>query len=448
MPRLTFRRGDGHTGIVGTVTTATRADDADAEAIADACEDGGVTWRRGTARAALRHRDFTILWSGMFASNIGTWMQTIVLTQYGLKIGDKAFVGYLGFAVLGPLLLLAPVSGVLADVVDRRRFLLAMQTLQLLGAFGLAGYVTVDRPSKLVIWIIVLLIGVTNALTGPAMSAISPSLVPKEDLPGAISLFSFQMNMSRVVGPLIGAPIYVRFGPAPVFVVNAVTYLFAMAGLILAKYPRRTGAVISETGFARLASGFRIAWHDPLVRRVLLILWSLSLLSLNFIQFMSGHAQDNLDIPAKSDAYGALYACFGLGAAAGAMSVGTVFARFDKAAMIRPAFVGMAGALLIFGLLQSSTPAYPIVLVLGFTYFVAITALSTVMQANITDQVRGRVMSLWIMGFGGAVGLASLMWAPVAKWSVSFVLIFGAAWTLLLAVNSKPNLLRRETIDD
>ncbi len=426
------------------MTTAAHANDIESEAVADACEDGDVTWQRGTARAALRHRDFTILWSGMFASNIGTWMQTIVLTQYGRKLGNNDYVGLLGFAVLGPLVLLAPVSGVLADVVDRRRFLILMQTFQLVGALVLAGYVTVDEPSKLIIWLIVFIIGVSNALTGPAMSAISPSLVPKEDLPGAVSLFSFQMNMSRVVGPLIGAPIYVRYGPGWVFVVNAVTYVFAIGGLIFANYPRRTGAVITETGFARLASGFRIAWADRLIRRVLFILWSLSLLSLNFIQFMSGHAQDNLGIPAKSDGYGALYACFGLGAAMGAMSVGTVFARFDKGAMIRPAFAGMAVALAVFGFLRSPTFAYPMVLILGFCYFVAITALSTVLQSNISNEVRGRVMSLWIMGFGGAVGLASLLWAPAARWSVAFVLVFGAAWTMVLAFVSQPSALRRE----
>src|SRR6185312_13639223 len=137
-------------------------------------------------------------------------------------------------------------------------------------------------------------------LTGPGMSAISPTLVPPEDLNGAVSLFSFQMNMSRVVGPLIGTAIYKANGPGLVFAVNAVTYLFAVAGLVFSRYPRRAGAVLEERGFARLASGFRIAWNDLLVRRVLIILWTMSLVSLNFIQFMSVHAEENLGIPAKS----------------------------------------------------------------------------------------------------------------------------------------------------
>ncbi len=429
------------------MTTATSAEDFDAEAVADACEDGDVTWQRGTARAALRHRDFTILWSGMFASNIGTWMQTIVLGAYARNVASNDYVGYLGFAVLGPLVLLAPVSGLLADMVDRRRFLITMQGAQLVGAFALAGYVTVDHPSKLIIFTIVLMSGVANALTGPAMSAISPSLVPKEDLPGAISLFSFQMNMSRVIGPLIGLALFERFGPGIVFAINAVTYVFAMLGLIFARYPRRTGAVINERGLARLASGFKIAWHDRLLRRVLFILWTMSLLSLNFIQFMSGHAQENLGIAAKSREYGWLYASFGFGAAAGAMSVGTLFAKLPKDRLVRPALAAMAVFLAIFSTLRSSTFAYITVLLLGYFYFLAITALSTVMQSNISDQVRGRVMSLWIMGFGGAVGFASLIWAPVAKWSVAFVLTFGASWLVVLVFAAAPRSLRRETLN-
>src|SRR3954454_23127315 len=104
------------------------ADNSTVERFEDAIEDGDVPWRRGTARAALRHRDFTIFWGGMFASNVGTWMQPIVLGQYGVKLGGKAYVGYLGFAVLGPLLFLAPVAGLIADVVDRRRWLITTQT--------------------------------------------------------------------------------------------------------------------------------------------------------------------------------------------------------------------------------------------------------------------------------------------------------------------------------
>ncbi len=419
------------------------AEDAVVERFEDAMEDGDVPWRRGTARAALRNRDFTIFWSGMFASNIGTWMQTLVLSAYGLKIGGAAYVGLLNFAVLGPLLLLAPVAGLIADVVDRRRWLVITQTAMLVCAFVLAGYVgRAHHVSTTIVFIIVFTNGLFNALAGPAMSAISPTLVPPADMNGAVSLFSFQMNMSRVVGPLIGLAIYNNGkGVALVFAVNAVTYLFAVAGVVLARYPRHAGAVLDERGLARLASGFRIAWNDRLIRRVLFILWTLSLISLNFISFMS--VQD-LSIPAKSIGFGILYACFALGAAAGAVSVGTVFASVDQARLVRPAMVGFAVLLGTFGALRGPVAAYPVVFALGFVYFAAITALSTVLQANIANQIRGRIMSLWIMGFGGAVGVAALIWAPLANRSVVTLLEIGAAWSVVLIVAAAPSALRRE----
>src|SRR5258708_34891295 len=101
-----------------------RSDDADSEQVSDALLDGDVVLVRGTARAALRHRDFRVFWSGVFASNIGTWMQNVLLGAYAFRLtGSATFVGLLAFAQLGPLLFLSPVSGVLAGTLDPRRLL-------------------------------------------------------------------------------------------------------------------------------------------------------------------------------------------------------------------------------------------------------------------------------------------------------------------------------------
>ena len=419
--------------------------EAECEAVAEALEDGDVAFERGTARAALRHRDFRIFWGGLFASNIGTWMQNIIVAAYVQTLTrDARWVGVVAFAQLGPLVVLSIVSGMLADTIDRRRFLVTMQSAQLVGSLALALVALSDRPSPWTIFAVMLSIGIANALGGPGMSAISPSLVPKEDLPGAISLFSFQMNMSRVVGPIIGQVLFTRSGPALVFTVNAATYLFAIFGLVVARYPRRVNAAGATSRWEVLISGFRFAWNDRLVRRVLVILWTMSFVSLNFISFMPTHAQNNLGIDPKSDPYGVLYGLFGLGAAAGAVSVGSVFARRDMAALVRPAMVAFAISLLGFSLLRVAAPAYLVVLPLGYSYFVVVTSLSTVLQSHISDAVRGRVMALWIMGFGGSVGLAALLLGPVAQWSVSTLLVVGAAWAAVLAIVAAPRRLRPE----
>ncbi len=432
---------------------AHRTGELPVEQIAEALEEGDVPIQRGTARAALRHRDFRVFWMGLFASNVGTWMQNVIIGAYLQKNFDNArLLGLKEFVQLGPLVFLSLLAGAIADAVDRRRYLVTMQCLQLSGSLVLAALVYTESPSAPAILACMLGIGLANAMGGPGMSAISPSLVPKEDLPGAISLFSFQMNMSRVVGPIVGQLLYAstdsNAGASAVFGLNALTYLFAIYGLTRARYPRRAGARFDGGMAERLTSGFRIAWRDPLLRRILFILWTLSFLSLNFISFMPTHAARNLGIDPKTEPYGLLYAVFGFGAAAGAVSVGSIFARRDKATLIRPGLFAFSVFLAVFAVLRADWPAYPIVGLLGYAYFLMITSLSTVMQSNISEDVRGRVIALWIMCFGGAVGSAAIIWGPVAEWSVRVLFLGGAAWAVVLGVIAAPGALRRTETDE
>jgi MFS family permease len=423
----------------------------DMEEVEDALVDGDVALRRGTAQAAFRHRNFRICYLGSFASNVGTWMQNVLLGAYAYDLtGSSTFVGVLFFAQLGPLLFLSPLGGLLADVVDRRRLLVVLQCIQGVLSLGLAALVaSSDDPSKVALTGIVFAIGSANALAAPGLSSILPTLVPREDLPGAVALMSVQMNLSRVIGPAIGAPIYAGIGAAPVFVINAATYLFAVAGLLLAQYDGRIGAVVEERGFARLASGFRIARADPLVAMLLMMLVTFSFFSLTFVGLMPALAEENLGIAAKSEAYGLLYATFGLGAAAGAVSVGTAFARFAKVRLLRPGFVAFAVLLAVFALLRSTAPAYPVALLLGYAYFVVITSMSTVLQSYVDDTVRGRVMALWIMGFGGTVPLGVLLGGWLAEqMSITSVLLAGALWALVLAVWTDPRQMRARGATD
>ncbi|MDQ1521525.1 MAG: hypothetical protein QOI55_2598, partial [Actinomycetota bacterium] len=364
-----------------------------ADDLEDALIDGDVAFARGTAQAAFRNRNFRICYLGAFASNIGTWMQNVLLGAYAYDLTHSStFVGVLFFAQLGPLLFLSSIGGLLADVVDRRRLLVSLQCAQGLLSLVLAALVAAsDHPSKFALAGIVFAIGIANALSAPGLSAILPTLVPREDLPGAVALMSVQMNLSRVIGPAIGAAIYSQLGAPPVFVINAATYLFAVAGLLLAQYARRVGAVVDERGFARLVSGFRIARAEPLVRTLLGMLFTFSFFSLTFVGLMPVLADKNLAIAPKSVAYGLLYAAFGLGAALGAVSVGTVFARYAKVRLLRPGFIAFAVLLGAFSLLRSPGPAYPVALLLGYAYFAVITSMSTVLQSYVRDAVRGRV---------------------------------------------------------
>jgi MFS family permease len=401
----------------------------------DAFVDGDRTLVRGTAGAALRTRSFRIVWSGMFASNIGTWMQNVLLGAYGFTLThSETYVAVLFFAQLGPLLVLSNVGGVLADIFDRRRLLLVCQFQQLVFSIVLAFIATSSHPNETLIVLCVLVIGVGNALGAPALNSILPTLVPKPDLAGAVALQSVQMNLSRVIGPAIGAVIYAAAGAAPVFVINAATYLFAIVALLAVQYPRHPAGPPDQGVWQRLAGGFQVARRDPLIRRVLVTLVVLSFFSLAFVGLMPVIAAENLAMKPRSVEYGAFYAIFGLGAAIGAISVGTWFAASPKARLVRPALVAFGLLLVAFALVRSPTGAFVIAPVLGYAYFVVITSLSTVLQEHVDDAVRGRVMALWIMGFGGTVPLGVLLAGPVAAaTSITFVLLVGAVVAIALA---------------
>ena len=142
----------------------------------------------------------------------------------------------------------------------------------------------------------------------------------------------------------------------------------------------------------------------------------------------------------KGAGYGFLYAIFGLGATVGAWSVGTILAGRPRRHTVRASLAGFAVALVVFGLLRDPIPAYPVVFLVGLTYFLTITSLSTMLQQHLEDEVRGRVMSLWIMGFGGTVPIGLLVAGALTAWiSMSQLVVAGGLIALVLAIVARLN---------
>jgi MFS family permease len=408
------------------------------EAIEDAVVDGDATVpaASGTIRAALRPRTFRIVFLGAFASNIGTWMQNVVLGAYAFELTHSStFVGIIVFAQLGPTLLLPMLGGLIADRVDRRRFLILLSIEQMVFSLGVALVVLPAHPSKVLLVAMVVMVGAGSAMFGPTYSAILPGLVGREDLQGAIALNSAQMNASRVIGPVIGGFLFAAVGPAWVFVGNAATYLFVIAALLAVSLPTLAKAPVRASTWRQLTAGIAVARRDRAVGRSLVTVFLFSLFSLAFIGLMPVVAAHNLGINLKhSNTYGILYACFGLGALAGAVSVGTVFARTSKPRLVRVCLVAYAFSLASFALLRSPGPAFVMVAITGAFYFAFLTALNTAMQSRLDESVRGRVMALWMMGFGGTVGIGNLIYGPiVALIGITPVLLIGASVALFLA---------------
>jgi MFS family permease len=408
------------------------------EEIEDAVVDGDspVPARSGTARAALSHRTFRIVFFGAFASNIGTWMQNVVLGAYAYDLTHSStFVGIIIFAQLGPTLVLPMIGGLLADKVDRKRLLIVLSLEQLVFSLGVALVTLSPHPSHVLLVVMVLMVGAGSAMFGPTYSAILPGLVGRKDLPGAISLNSAQMNASRVIGPVIGGVLYSLVGPAWVFAGNAVTYLFVVGALLIVTLPAVPQSPTDASRWRQLTAGITVARDDRVVGRCLVTVFVFSLLALAFIGQMPVVAAHSLGINlSTSPDYGILYACFGAGALTGAISIGTVFARTSKPLLVRVCLIGYALALGTFALQRSPVPADVNVAITGAFYFAFITALNTTLQSRLHENVRGRVMALWMMGFGGTVGIGNLLIGPVVEAvGITDVLLFGAVVALALA---------------
>lgn len=369
------------------------------------------------------------MWIGSFASNIGTWMQNVVLPAYVFqRTGKASAVALLVCAQLGPLLILAIPGGVIADRFDRRKWLIAMQTVQLVFSAALAPLAA--RNSAIwALFLVSLGVGIGNSLNLPAMSAALPTLVSRQDLPGAISLNSTNINGSRVVGPIIVAGLsVVGVTTAQFFLINAATYLFVIGALLRLHFPTPAG-VPHETGRRLLTSGIRLVRANPVSRRILLVLTTFSLFSLPYVGLFPAVARLNFGIAERSPTYNWLYATWGLGACIGALAVGTVFVDWDKRRLIRSGFALFALSMSVFALSREPIGAFISGFFLGIAYFGTTTSMLTVLQSRLADHERGRVMSLWFMAFGGTVTISLLIFGPVvdaigARW----MLLGGAVW--------------------
>jgi len=397
---------------------------------------GCKTVQRSTATAALRNPDFRIVWLGTFASSIGTWMQNVVLGAFVLWLtGDPWFVALTFFACMGPQLFLSPVGGLLADVVDRRKLLVSLQVEQLVFSVALAFVASGSHPNRWAILVCALLVGIGNALSAPAVASLLPTLVPREDLHGAVALQATQYNLSRVIGAMSGAVLLSVFDFGTLFAVNAATYLFAIFSLVIAKYPGHISEPWSSSGLKQLFSGFQIAAADPLIRRILTTMIMFSFFSLTFVGLLPVIATDNFGVAVPSSTYALLYSVYGLGALVASVSIGRFLAGRSLARLIRGSFLVFAALLACYALTRQVQFAFPAGFALGFAYFSMVTSMSMTLQGHLDDQIRGRISGLWMMTFNGTVPLGSLVAGVSLLFiNVTTLLLFGAFVAVLLAV--------------
>jgi MFS family permease len=350
--------------------------------------------------AVLRDRNFAPFFIGNLTSNTGNWLFNLSAAVVVFQLTRSAFlVGMVSVAQFLPLVLISPQAGAVADRVDRRRMVLISQSLAAASATAIAVVaLSVGVQGLPGSWPIIAAaagIGIGNALTQPAMNSLVPGLVDEQDLASAISLTSLTYNVGRALGPAGAGVLLVTLGAEVAFVINALTFLVLIGGLLLVRERPRTH---DRTADRSVRAGVRYVRRD---RRVLLLLAGVG---------AAGFAGDPAITlaPSFADLLGggealvaAITSGFGFAAIPAALLSGRLQNRFGSAPV-----AGAGMTIMALGSAAAAVAPGPAVALAGFSatgagFVLAVTSFTTLLQLQIPDALRGRVMALWTVAFLG-----------------------------------------------
>lgn len=365
---------------------------------------------------ALRHPAYRRFFVAQSCSLVGTWIQLVGVSWLVWRLTHSpAWLGWTGFAAQVPILLLAPFAGVWADRFDRRRLLMVTQTLSCLQSLLLAGLVLSGTVQA---WHCVVLagtLGCINAFDTPVRQSFTVRMVSdRQDLPSAIAMNSFMFNLARLLGPSIAGVLISAFSETACFLVNSVSYAGVLVVLATLKLPAATGTRPVQQGLHRdLLEGVRYAAHHAVIGPLLRQLGLVSLLVAPYVQLMPIFAGQVFGGDART--LGLLIGAAGAGAVAA-----TVFLATRQGVAVLPRLIATGGvtagaALAAFA--QSRSLALSVLLMVAVGAGIIITAASTntLLQHTVSEDKRGRVLSLYTMTFLGLAPLGSLALGHLAE---------------------------------
>src|SRR3989475_3208709 len=371
---------------------------------------------------ALRHRNYRLFLVGQIVATIGTWMQTVALPWLALELTHNGFlVGLVLAAQFLPVLILSPFAGEIADRYRKRTVLLVTQTSFVVPPFVLFALTTSGHAQYWMVVLAAVATGTINALDVPTRQAFQVDMVGKQDLMNAIALNSSVFNASAVIGPSIAGVLIALVGVPICFLINSVSYLAAIAALLLMRnLPAETRHRDEEPLRTRLARGAAYARDEPVVGMLLIVVAVFSLFAMNRTTLMPLFADQVLHVGAHG--FGFLLASMGLGALSGALTL-AFFPRFgaDPGRQLWMAAIWVA-ALLEFSLSRVFVISLVTLFVAGYCQISFVAASNSRIQTITPDHLRGRVMALYaeaLIGVGpvGATqagALAALLGAPWA----------------------------------
>ncbi len=377
--------------------------------------------------AALTYRDFRLLWFGALTSSIGTWMQKVAQAWLIVTLTGSQSAFYLGLdSFLGelPILLLTLVAGVVADRRDRRHMMLMSQVVQMGVAFTLAGLVFFDAIQ---IWHILLLScisGCAQAFGGPAYQSLVPTLVGKEHLPNAIALNSIQFNLARIIGPIVAGVALATFGMVMCFGMNGISFLFVIAAILSLRDvhvpPASSVSIVSQ-----MKDGLRFVHASPNLRTLTMLGFIAAFLGLPLLTFLPIIAKDVFQ--QDVGLYTQMMTTSGVGAVCGAMFVAWLGKHRHLGRILLVLLSAFGVAMTAFALSREVWLSTAILFFTGALLVMCFSVTNSLVQLIAPPELRGRVVSIYMMAFRGGSPLGGL----ASGWLITQV---GSA-PAMLAVN-------------
>jgi predicted MFS family arabinose efflux permease len=369
---------------------------------------------------AFRYRDFRLMWIGACTSSIGTWMQIVAQGWLIYRISHSAFYLSLDQFLGGiPIFLFSLIGGVVADRMERRRILLVSQYVQMASASTLTILVATGKLGTHV-WPILCLSfvsGLAQAFGGPAYQALIPTLVEKEDMPNAIALNSIQFNVAVVVGPALAGLALAKLGEKWCFGLNALSFLAPIISLsvITTRFlPKKT----TESILSSLKQGIQFVRKQPSMEALIVLAFCMTGLSAPMRTYFPVFVRDIFHRGPQT--YGNILTLMGLGSIGGSLMIAGVGHLGRRGRVALAAIFCLGAATAGFSLSRSLSQGGAMLVLAGVSMMAAFASVSSLVQLITTDDMRGRVMSVYNVAFRGGMPMGNLLAGALVRGVVLF----------------------------
>jgi MFS family permease len=373
------------------------------------------TEQEHSAWVPFRHMAFTVVWIALVVANVGTWMYNAASGWLMTSLDpDPLTVSLVQVATTLPIFLLAIPAGALADIADRRQFLLVMEVAVTAVSALFAAFVWLDLVTPRILLLFAFLIGVGGALGAPAWQAIVPQLVPKEDLAPAVSANSVGFNISRAIGPALGGAIIAGFGIAAPFWLNAISNLGVVGALWWWRPPQPRGQGLPAEGIDNaMLAGIRYARHNRHLQATMIRAVGFFLVGSAYWALLPLVARQQ--IAGGPELYGILLGAIGTGAVLGAFGLPWLNSKLGPDRLVGAGTLGTAIALLLFALARDTLTGLLASFIAGATWIWVLASLNVSAQVALPEWVRGRGLAAYMTIFFGALTLGSVIWGKLAS---------------------------------